>query len=103
MIGKTKINLEIDPPPVLVIEVDLTSKTQLSVYQGLQVPELWRWENNQLRIDVWQDGEYVRSPFSPTFPNISIIEIIPKYLGLANSKGTSYAMKAFRTNIKQKR
>ncbi len=99
MVGKTKIDLEIDPPPDLAIEVDLTSKTQLSVYQGLQVPELWRWENNQLRIDVWQNGEYMRSPISPTFPDIPIIEIIPKYLGLANTKGTSLALKAFRANI----
>jgi Uma2 family endonuclease len=56
MIGKTKVDLEIDPPPDLAIEVDVTSKTQLSVCQGLRVPELWRCENNKLRIDLWQNG-----------------------------------------------
>ena len=96
MIGKTKIDLAIDPPPDLAIEVDVTSKTQLSVYQGLRVPELWRWENNKLRIDLWQNGEYVQSLSSLVFPNVPILEIIPQYLEMASAKGTSSAMKAFR-------
>ncbi len=96
MIGKTKVDLEIDPPPDLAIEVDLTSKTQLSVYQGLRVPELWRWENHRLRIDLWQNGEYVQSLNSLVFPNVPILEIIPQYLAMASVKGTSFAIKAFR-------
>lgn len=96
MIGKTKVDLEIDPPPDLAIEVDVTSKTQLSVYQGLQVPELWRWENNRLRIDLWQNGEYVQSLSSLVFPNVPILEIIPQHVEMASVKGTSFAMKAFR-------
>ncbi len=48
MIGKTRIDLTIDPPPDLVIEIDVTSKAQLSAYQALGVPEIWRYENGKI-------------------------------------------------------
>jgi Uma2 family endonuclease len=43
MIGKRRIDLTIDPPPDLAIEVDVTSKTGLAAYQVLDVRELWRF------------------------------------------------------------
>lgn len=41
IVGKTRLDLAIDPPPDLAIEVDLTSKTQISAYEALKVPEVW--------------------------------------------------------------
>ncbi|NJQ96934.1 MAG: Uma2 family endonuclease, partial [Hydrococcus sp. CSU_1_8] len=35
MIGKDRIDLTIDPPPDLAIEIDLTTKTQLDGYEAL--------------------------------------------------------------------
>ena len=40
MMGKDRINLEIDPPPDLAIEIDVTSKTKLDAYEKLGVLEL---------------------------------------------------------------
>ena len=40
MIGKNRIDLTIDPPPDLVLEIDLTSKTKINAYQSLKVPEI---------------------------------------------------------------
>ncbi|MGH9336532.1 MAG: Uma2 family endonuclease [Vicinamibacteria bacterium] len=42
--GKQKIDLRIDPPPDLVIEVELTSSAvdKLDIYAHLRAPELWR-------------------------------------------------------------
>jgi Uma2 family endonuclease len=39
--GKDRIDLTIDPPPDLAIEIDNTSPTSLSSYQALKVPEVW--------------------------------------------------------------
>jgi Uma2 family endonuclease len=44
MIGKKRLDLTIDPPPDLAIEIDLTSKTQISAYEALGVPEIWRYQ-----------------------------------------------------------
>ncbi|MHC5832369.1 MAG: Uma2 family endonuclease, partial [Nostoc sp.] len=42
VIGKNPINLNIDPPPDLAIEIDITSRTRFENYEILGVPELWR-------------------------------------------------------------
>lgn len=52
VIGKDRLDLTVDPPPDLAIEADYTSKTRLSAYAALGVPELWIYENNDLRIYV---------------------------------------------------
>ncbi len=49
------------PPPDLAIEVDVTSKTQLSAYEALRVPELWRYEQGKLQINVLRDGKCAES------------------------------------------
>jgi Uma2 family endonuclease len=96
MIGKERIDLTLDPAPDLAIEVDVTSRTQLSAYEALGVPELWRYQNRRLQISVLQDRKYVESDFSPTFPNLPIIEIISQYVEQSRTQGRSTALRAFR-------
>ena len=45
MIGRDRLDLTVDPPPDLAIEVEITSKTQLSAYEALGVPEIRRYED----------------------------------------------------------
>jgi Uma2 family endonuclease len=59
MQGKMTIDLTIDPPPDLAIEIDLTSKTKLDAYLTIGVPEIWRYDKGVLSIDVLQNGQYV--------------------------------------------
>ncbi|MEG4010898.1 MULTISPECIES: Uma2 family endonuclease [unclassified Microcoleus] len=96
MIGKKRIDLSIDPPPDLAIEVDLTSKTQLDAYEALGVPEIWRYENKRLQINVLENGKYVESAISPTFPNLPIIEAISEYCEQSQTAGTSQTLRLFR-------
>lgn len=46
--GKDEINLTIDPPPYLAIEVDHTSRSinRLDIYPAIGVPEVWRLMEN---------------------------------------------------------
>ncbi|MGV2390408.1 MAG UNVERIFIED_CONTAM: Uma2 family endonuclease [Microcystis novacekii LVE1205-3] len=65
-----EIDFATDPPPDLVVEVDITS-TDLDknrLYAALGVPELWRYNGRQWRIFWWQDGDYQECDSSPTFP-----------------------------------
>ena len=61
ILGKHRLDLSIDPPPDLAIEVDLTSKTRLSAYTTLRVPEIWRYQNNELTISVLEGDTYTHS------------------------------------------
>ncbi|MDF5717154.1 MAG: Uma2 family endonuclease [Rhizonema sp. NSF051] len=95
IIGKNRLNLSIDPPPDLAIEIDLTSRTQLENYQILGVPELWRYGKQGLQINILQAGKYVESNFSPTFPDIPIIELVNQYVQQSQVVGSSQAIQAF--------
>lgn len=99
MIGKER-DLTIDPPPDLAIEVDVTSKTQLDAYQALGVPELWRYEDGKLQINILEDGKYIESEISPTFPNVPILEAIPQFIEQSRTVGRSPTLRAFRQWVK---
>ncbi|MFO0214204.1 MAG: Uma2 family endonuclease, partial [Pseudanabaena sp.] len=60
MRGIRKLDMTIDPPPDLAIEVDVTSKTKFDVYRVLGVPELWLYDQT-MKIYILRDGEYVES------------------------------------------
>lgn len=96
MRGIRKLDMAIDPPPDLAIEVDVTSKTKFDVYCALGVPELWVYDKN-LKIYILSNGEYLESELSPTFGNIPVCDIIPQFLELSLREGRSAAMRDFRT------
>jgi Uma2 family endonuclease len=102
MIGKRRLDLTVDPPPDLVIEVEVTSKTQLQAYQALKVGELWQFHKGSLRINLLQEGEYIESSISPTFPNLPIVEGISQFAKLSLTQGSSAALKAFRQWVRER-
>ena len=101
MLGKRRVDLTIDPPPDLAIEVDVTSKTGLDAYRALNVPELWRFENGQLQISLLQNGQYQDVNFSPHFPNFPIIDSISQFLARSQTEGRSPTLKAFRQWVRE--
>lgn len=55
-----RIDLSIDPPPDLVIEVDMTHTDidKNCLYAALRVPELWRYNGREWQIFQLRDGVY---------------------------------------------
>ncbi|MBD2522306.1 Uma2 family endonuclease [Nostoc sp. FACHB-133] len=101
MIGKDKIDLTVDPPPNLAIEIDVTSKTQISAYQALKVPEIWRYESKKLEINLLQGEQYIKSLTSAIFPSFPVNEIIPLFVEMARTTGTSSALRSFRQWLRE--
>ena len=101
MRGKRRLDLTVDPPPDLAIEIDVTSKTQLEAYEILQVPERWRYETNQLQINLLQEGKYVASPSSPIFSGLPIIELISEFVVQSLTLGRSPTLREFRHRVRQ--
>jgi Uma2 family endonuclease len=101
MVGKTRVDLSIDPPPDLAIEVDITSKTQLSAYARLGVPEVWVYASGELQINLLQAGEYIASPTSLIFPQLPVITKINEAIDLSRQQGTSFALRQFRQWVRQ--
>ncbi|BAY74623.1 hypothetical protein NIES25_10370 [Nostoc linckia NIES-25] len=101
MIGKDTIDLTFDPPPDLAIEIDVTSRIKISAYQALRVPEIWRYENKNLDINVLQGEQYTKSETSLTFPSFPINELIPRFVEMARTTGTSSAIRNFRQWVRE--
>src|SRR5205085_6121234 len=50
MRGRKRLNLKKDPPPELVVEIDITHRSveREPIYAALGVPEIWRWDGTKL-------------------------------------------------------
>jgi Uma2 family endonuclease len=101
IIGKKRLDLDIDPPPDLAIEVDLTSPTQLSAYEALAVPEIWRYQQGKLAIFILNQEHYIESTVSSLFPSVPVKEGISSILDRSNEILISEARKEFRQWVRQ--
>jgi Uma2 family endonuclease len=100
--GKKHINLAVDPPPDLVVEIDVTrsSLDRMSIYSSLRVPEVWRFEGHLLQIfRLEPDGTYKPYDGSATFVNCSDWV---RFLQQGDSQGETVMIRAFRAWIRQK-
>lgn len=78
--GSPKIDLDRDPPPDLFIEIDISRGPldRMEICARLQVPEVWRFDGEALRIYLLQpDGKYAESPTSNCLPFLPIRELLP--------------------------
>lgn len=97
-----KIDLENDPPPDLVVEIDYTSRSlnKFEIYSSLGVPEFWRYENQQLYIYQLTDRKYNLCDQSLAFPNLAIADI-PELIEQSKIIGQRAAVRLFRTRIRE--
>ena len=78
MTGKTQIDLTIDPPPDLAVEVEVTHRLgqRRQIYQELGVPEVWVCGAAGLTVLLRQsDGTYRPTERSSTFPLLTSAEM----------------------------
>ncbi len=92
-----RIDLSTDPPPDLVIEVDITSlsSSRLAIYTQLGIPEIWRCRGEMVEFYQLQNGEYISSEYSYNFPIVSIA-IINQFLQLIEIEDDTTIIRAWR-------
>lgn len=71
--GKDRIDLVFNPPPDLVIEVDITNPSinKLPIYAQIGVPEVWRYDGEKLEILKLGDDGYDEAPESVALPALT--------------------------------
>ncbi|MBX9584638.1 MAG: Uma2 family endonuclease [Gemmataceae bacterium] len=92
--GLRNLNFAVDPPPDLVIEVEVSrsAEPRLPVYAGLGVPEVWRYDGTRLTVLLLQpDGAYRESPAGRAIPDFPLAEV-PRFLAMAASLETGYGV-----------
>jgi Uma2 family endonuclease len=101
--GRVDINLERDPPPDLVVEIDITSKSldRLTIYARLGVPEVWQVERNQLRIYQLVNGSYEETESSLAFPEFPAKLLLP-FVQEHSASGRIALRQAFRAWVRSR-
>jgi Uma2 family endonuclease len=101
MRGVKRIDLRRDPPPDLALEIDVTNSSvnRMDLYARLGVPELWRFEDEKLRVYQLAAGRYEPIDHSPTFPNVPIGDLVP-FLAIALNEDDTAMVQAIRTWVR---
>lgn len=97
-----EVDLTRDPPPDLVVEVDIshTDIDKNALYARLGVPEFWRYNGSSLTIYCLQDGQYQEVTTSPTFPQVPR-EQLYTFLQNCAQQGETAAKRALRVWIRE--
>jgi Uma2 family endonuclease len=99
VVGKDRIDWQVDPPPDLVIEIDVTSYTSELDFLPYGVPEVWLFKNYRLTIYQLADGKYNTCNSSRYFPDVLIQETIDSCFAMVKEKGTGAAISELRRSI----
>ncbi|HXV61025.1 MAG TPA: Uma2 family endonuclease [Vicinamibacteria bacterium] len=75
--GKKKLDLPDDPPPDLVIEIDITSSSldKMGIYAAMRVPEVWRYDGKTVRIFGLRGETYDDRSTSGFLPGVTFTDL----------------------------
>jgi Uma2 family endonuclease len=93
-----EIDLAVDPPPDLAIEVEISRSAidRLGIYAALRVPEVWRHDGASLKVLLLQgDGSYGQSDRSRAFPMLPMDELA-RFLEMRSTLSENQVVTAFR-------
>lgn len=94
--NRIQIDFAVDPPPDVVVEVDIhhDSREKFSIYAALGVPEIWRYDGEQLTIHHLQEDQYVNVERSLALPMLSG-GALTSFLARLQKDGESQTLVAF--------
>lgn len=77
LVAGRDVDFDRDPPPDLVVEVDITHTdiNKLKLYAAIGVPEFWRYNGEVWQIYVLHKGQYQEVEVSPTFSRVPKVKL----------------------------
>ena len=72
LVAAHEVDLTVDPPPDLIVEVDITHtdiNNKNVLYASMGIPEFWRFNGQTWQILCLNNGNYIEQERSPTFPS----------------------------------
>jgi Uma2 family endonuclease len=99
ILGKRRLDIARDPPPDLVVEIDVTSRSlgKFPTYAAFRVPEIWRYLARKGRLEFYglSDRKYVVISSSLSFP-ILTPRALEAFIEQSKTEGQTAAAAAFR-------
>jgi Uma2 family endonuclease len=99
--GKNTLDFTIDPPPDLVIEIDITSGSleKFPLYAEVGVPEIWRYDGQRFCIHQLTADRYIESETSAVLPLLTRTVIAASLLESKTLRRTAL-IRTFREKIR---
>lgn len=94
--GKTRIDWQVDPPPDLVLEIDVINYSNVDDYLPYRVPEVWMFKNTVLNVHALDKNTYHLTPTSRYFPGLQLQSIVEQYRQIAYEQSSSQAIRQLR-------
>jgi Uma2 family endonuclease len=97
IIGKETIDLRSDPPPDIVVVIDISheSTRKLAIYAGVGVPEVWRYDGKHAHIYQLVGQDYVAVDASRVLP-VFITDVLSRLLEQGKTEGQTAVRRSFR-------
>jgi len=98
---KEEIDFNTDPPPDVVVEIDLhhDSISKFPIYAAFGVPEFWRYDRETLTIFHLREGQYEPSPASLSLPFLTS-HVLTEFLGRIAKEDQYDILLAFEQRLK---
>lgn len=100
LLGKRELDFEVDPPPDLVVEVELTSSAirKMLLFATMQVPEVWRHDGETLSMFRLGHGVYQPIESSVELPGLTAA-LINQTLAYRDTIGETKLIQKFRRGV----
>jgi Uma2 family endonuclease len=97
IIGKRSLDFNTDPPPDIVVEIDLTNASQpkFPIYAALGVPEIWRYDGSQASFYHLTGEQYSEMSHSRAFPFLTST-VLAQFIEQSKTEGQDVALDAAR-------
>ena len=94
--NRIHLDLTVDPPPDVVVEVDIhhDSRDNYPIYAAIGVPEIWRYDGQEMTIYHLQADGYVTAKTSRALPMLSG-GVLTEYLRRMPEEGEFKAILGF--------
>ena len=94
--NRIHLDFAVDPPPDVVVEVDIhhDSRDNYPIYTVLGVPEIWRFDGQEMTIYHLQEGVYMPAEASRALPMLNS-DVLTEYVSRMPKDGEFKAILAF--------
>jgi Uma2 family endonuclease len=101
--GKKKFDLDVDPPPDIIVEIDITNESlgKFPIYAALAVPEIWHYDSKRMQFFRLTGDTYSKAAASQFFAGLKP-EMLSRALEQSNAGDQTTALRAFRERWRQR-